>query len=239
MGRAEFGTAKYQAKQLKASGLQKLKYYCQLCQKQCRDANGFKNHLQSPSHLGRISSIKDEGKGSSVVEDFSSRFEKEFLRLLRINHGTKRINANKFYQEYILNDKNHVHMNATKWQTLTSFIKYLGRLGKLQVDVPQGTDDEFNLEIRLFDTANDNQIKEKEKLKRTDEESTLKFIQNQVLKGKEMQLQNNQDAAENLLPFNEVKQKPLPTSKVLVVLKGLAPQRKKTLAAFTVDSDED
>ncbi len=29
---------------IKAKGLQKLRWYCQLCQKQCRDENGFKCH---------------------------------------------------------------------------------------------------------------------------------------------------------------------------------------------------
>jgi hypothetical protein len=33
---------------IKAKGLQKLRWYCQLCQKQCRDENGFKCHQVSP-----------------------------------------------------------------------------------------------------------------------------------------------------------------------------------------------
>jgi hypothetical protein len=32
------------ANRIKAKGLQKLRWYCQLCQKQCRDENGFKCH---------------------------------------------------------------------------------------------------------------------------------------------------------------------------------------------------
>ena len=32
------------------------------------------------------------------------------------------------YNEYI-NDRTHVHMNSTKWLTLTDFVKYLGRIG--------------------------------------------------------------------------------------------------------------
>ena len=30
------------ANRIKARGLQKLRWYCQMCQKQCRDENGFK-----------------------------------------------------------------------------------------------------------------------------------------------------------------------------------------------------
>ena len=33
------GTPKYLAKKVKSKGLQRLRWYCQVCQKQCRDAN--------------------------------------------------------------------------------------------------------------------------------------------------------------------------------------------------------
>ena len=38
------------ANRIKAKGLQKLRWYCQMCGKQCRDENGFKCHLSSDSH---------------------------------------------------------------------------------------------------------------------------------------------------------------------------------------------
>jgi len=47
--------------------------------------------------------------------------------------GTRRIKANTVYQEYI-SDRNHLHMNSTKWQTLTEFCKYLGRAGICEVE---------------------------------------------------------------------------------------------------------
>jgi hypothetical protein len=37
------------------------------------------------------------------------------------------------YQEYIA-DKGHLHMNATRWVTLTEFAKHLGRTGVARVD---------------------------------------------------------------------------------------------------------
>lgn len=43
-GRAEKWTPKWLDNKMKAKGLQKLKWYCQMCQKQCRDENGFKCH---------------------------------------------------------------------------------------------------------------------------------------------------------------------------------------------------
>ena len=41
--------------------------------------------------------------------------------------------ANQVYQEYIA-DKSHLHMNATRWVTLTEFVKHLGRSGIARVD---------------------------------------------------------------------------------------------------------
>lgn len=242
MGKADFGSAKFQAKQLKASGLQRLRYYCQLCQKQCRDANGFKNHLLSPSHTGRISNLSKDGKAASVVGGYLAQFERDFMRLLRINHGTKKINANKFYQEYILNDRDHVHMNATKWLSLTSFVRHLGRLGKLRVEIPD-EDDEFNLVIRLPDTT----APAKKEKREADEERSMKFLQHQIDRGRELEeqqalrhdvtkshLQDSQDAnASNV----DIESKPNGSMKFS--LKGLSARKPTVALAFADDSDSD
>ena len=55
------------------------------------------------------------------------------MYVLSHNHGTKRVQANKVYKEYI-GDKQHVHMNSTGWTSLTGFIKYLGKEGKIVCD---------------------------------------------------------------------------------------------------------
>jgi DNA/RNA-binding protein KIN17 len=41
--------------------------------------------------------------------------------------------ASVVYNEYIA-DKLHIHMNATQWTTLGTFVQYLGRTGKCTVD---------------------------------------------------------------------------------------------------------
>ena len=43
--RAEAGTPKWLANKMNSKGLQKLHWYCQMCQKQCWDQNGFKCHI--------------------------------------------------------------------------------------------------------------------------------------------------------------------------------------------------
>ena len=45
--KAEAGTPKWLANKMKSKGLQKLRWYCQMCEKQCRDENGFKCHTMS------------------------------------------------------------------------------------------------------------------------------------------------------------------------------------------------
>jgi len=55
-------------------------------------------------------------------------FKDGYLELLRRQFGKRRVKGNQVYQDYI-NDKHHVHMNSTQWETLTDFIKWLGREG--------------------------------------------------------------------------------------------------------------
>ncbi|KZT65850.1 hypothetical protein DAEQUDRAFT_768561 [Daedalea quercina L-15889] len=131
MPRAEVGTPKYLANKMKAKGLQRLRWYCQVCEKQCRDENGFKCHAQSESHLRQML-VVGENAGRHIA-DFSSQFQHDFVQLLSRRFGTKRVKANTVYQEFI-QDKQHLHMNATRWVTLTEFVKHLGRTGVARVD---------------------------------------------------------------------------------------------------------
>ncbi len=49
-GKHDFLTPKAIANRIKSKGLQRLRWFCQVCQKQCRDENGFKCHTSSESH---------------------------------------------------------------------------------------------------------------------------------------------------------------------------------------------
>merc|ERR1711879_610310 len=60
-------------------------------------------------------------------------FETNFLEQMKISHPHSRILANEFYQT-LIRDKHHIHMNSTKWLTLTDFVKHLGRSGKCMVE---------------------------------------------------------------------------------------------------------
>lgn len=131
MGKAEKGTPKDLANRMKAKGLQKLRWYCQMCQKQCRDENGFKCHTMSESHQRQLLLFADNP--DRFLDSFSEEFLEGYVSLLKRRFGTKRVHANNVYQEYI-QDRDHVHMNATQWETLTDFVKWLGREGHCVVD---------------------------------------------------------------------------------------------------------
>ncbi|TYZ64969.1 hypothetical protein PybrP1_005761 [[Pythium] brassicae (nom. inval.)] len=131
MGKGDFLTPKAIATRMKAKGLQKLRWFCQVCQKQCRDENGFKCHTTSESHQRQMLIVANDP--DKFISDYSEMFETAFLENLRRRHGTKRLRATVVYNEYIA-DKLHVHMNSTQWTTLGSFVQYLGRTGKCTVD---------------------------------------------------------------------------------------------------------
>mmetsp|Transcript_27472 Transcript_27472/g.42085 ORF Transcript_27472/g.42085 Transcript_27472/m.42085 type:complete len:453 (+) Transcript_27472:151-1509(+) len=131
MPKAEKGTPKDIANRMKSKGLQKLKFYCQMCSKQCRDENGFKCHLTSESHMRSMKLFCSNSSG--MLDSFSAEFETTYLDTLYRRHRTKKCNANNIYQEMI-QDKHHMHMNATKWTTLSDFVQYLGKNGKCVVE---------------------------------------------------------------------------------------------------------
>ncbi|CAL1387327.1 unnamed protein product [Linum trigynum] len=183
MPKNDFLTPKAIANRIKAKGLQKLRWYCQMCQKQCRDENGFKCHCMSESHQRQMQIFGQNPH--RVVEGYSEEFENGFLDLMRRSHRFSRIAATVVYNEYI-HDRHHVHMNSTEWATLTEFVKYLGRTGKCKVDeTPKGW---F---ITYIDRDSETMFKEKMKNKRVradmvDEERQEREIQKQIEKAEQL-----------------------------------------------------
>lgn len=130
MSKHGFLTPKAIANRIKAKGLQKLRWYCQMCEKQCRDENGFKCHISSESHQRQMLLFADNPH--RYMDRFSHEFESNFMDILR-RKGEQRVKANNIYQELIA-DKQHVHMNATKWSSLTGFCYYLQKTGRATVE---------------------------------------------------------------------------------------------------------
>ncbi|XP_042869926.1 DNA/RNA-binding protein KIN17-like [Penaeus japonicus] len=181
MGKAEKGTPKDLANKMKAKGLQKLRWYCQMCQKQCRDENGFKCHTMSESHQRQLLLFAEDP--DKYLDSFSEEFLEGYESLLKRRFGTKRVHANNVYQEYI-QDRDHVHMNATKWETLTDFVKWLGREGRCLVD-----ETEKGWYVAYIDRdpetiRRQKQMEKREKFEKDEEERMQEFINRQIELGK-------------------------------------------------------
>lgn len=139
-------------------------------------------HSQSEGHVRQMLLIGEDPK--KYINDYSSQFQRDFLQLLRTSHGEKQVHINRFYQEYIA-DKNHIHMNATKWPSLTLFAQWLGREGICRVE-----ETEEGVHIAWIDNSPEalrrqDAIRKKERQDKGDEEREQTLIREQVRKAKQ------------------------------------------------------
>lgn len=182
MPKAEVGSTKYIANKMKAKGLQRLRWYCQICEKQCRDENGFKQHTQSEGHVRAMLQVGEDPK--KYINQYSNQFQRDFLQLLKTSHGEKKVHLNNFYQEYI-HDKEHIHMNSTKWPSLTEFAKHLGREGICRVE-----EGDRGLEVQFIDDSPEavrrrEDVKRKEKQMKGDEDMEARMLERQIKQARE------------------------------------------------------
>uniref|UniRef100_A0A8C0BLC7 Kin17 DNA and RNA binding protein n=1 Tax=Buteo japonicus TaxID=224669 RepID=A0A8C0BLC7_9AVES len=144
--------------------------------------NGFKCHCMSESHQRQLLLASENPQ--QFMDYFSEEFRNDFLELLRRRFGTKRVHNNIVYNEYI-SHREHIHMNATQWETLTDFTKWLGREGLCKVDeTPKG----WYIQYIDRDPETIRRQQEQERKKKQDlddEEKTAKFIEQQVRRGLE------------------------------------------------------
>ena len=195
MPRAEKGTPKAIANQQKSKGLQRLRWYCQVCEKQCRDENGFKCHVQSEAHVRQMLIVGENP--ARHVANYSRQFMGDFLQLLRTTHGEKRVHANHFYASQVIANKNHVHMNATRWRNLTEFITFLGIQGICRVE-----NTEKGWFISWIDSSPEALKKKdatlkRERLEKGEADREDRLIQEQIERAKQEAIEKQLDAAED------------------------------------------
>lgn len=213
MPRAEVGSTKHISNQMKQKGLTRLRWYCQTCEKACRDENGFKCHVMSESHVRNIQAFGDDAR--KVIQQNSNQFLSDFIKLLRTSHGEKKVDANHFYQEYI-RDRHHMHQNATKWASLTEFIKYLGREGICRVE---GKEEDCGRDGRGFMISwidnspealrRQDALRRKERQDKGDEERELQAINQQIRRAKQdgLQEKDEEDQEADSETATEIKRK--------------------------------
>ncbi|KAI4789201.1 zinc finger protein RTS2 [Aureobasidium sp. EXF-8845] len=205
MPKAEVGSTKWLSNNMKSKGLQRLRWYCQVCQRQMRDENGFKQHTLSEGHVRAMLLVGEDPK--KYIAQYSETFKKDFLTLLRTAHGEKKVYANHFYQEYI-HDKEHIHMNSTKWPSLTEFVKYLGREGICRVE-----EGDRGLEIAWVDDSPEalrrrEMVRKKEAMEKGDEERETRMLEAQIKRAQEKKrLQEDDDRLNHKDQDEDVKPK--------------------------------
>lgn len=126
-----------------------------------------------------------------IINEYSNQFQSDFVKLLRTGHGEKKVNVNRFYNEYIAN-KEHVHMNATKWPSLTEFAKFLGREGICRVEEDEKDDGRGGaggLTISWIDNSPEalrrqDALRKRERQDKGDEEREQKMIRAQIRRAK-------------------------------------------------------
>lgn len=151
-----------------------------MCQKQCRDENGFKMHTSSESHHRQLLLVAENP--NKFVDSFSKEFHDAFMDLLSRRYGTKRVKCNVVYQEYI-SDKNHLHMNSTRWTSLTQYVQWLGRNGFCTVDETEKGWFIQYIDRRPETIARQNKIKDMDKANMIEAEMEEKRIARMIERG--------------------------------------------------------
>ena len=115
------------------------------------------------------------------MEKHSEEFHSEFMGLFSTRYRDKKVDANRVYQEVIANPE-HVHLNSTKWMTLTGYVKHLGQSGLAKVE-----ETETGFDILYIDRSQATMDKlehhrKRALIERTEEERERKALQEQVEK---------------------------------------------------------
>jgi DNA/RNA-binding protein KIN17 len=165
-----------------------------------RDENGFKCHVASESHVRNMMVIGEDPR--KAINEYSNQFLSDFVKLLRTGHGEKKINVNHFYQEYISN-KEHIHMNSTRWASLTEFAKHLGREGICRVEEEEADENGRGggLMISWIDNSPDalrrqDALRKKDRQDKGDEEREWRGIKEQIARAKKDGLEEGEEQME-------------------------------------------
>ena len=137
------------------------------------------------------------------IANFSRQFMGDFLQLLRSTHGEKRVHANHFYASQYIVNKSHVHMNSTRWKTLTEFITFLGHEGICRVE-----NTEKGWYISWIDTSpeamkrRDANMK-RERLEKGEADREERLIQEQIERARQEAMEKQLEPAEASLAKEE------------------------------------
>ena len=122
----EMTESKRISKQMKYGGLGKLKWFCDVCKFQARSAEAFRAHTQSEHHKLMMSQFRPDQH--SIIRQNSEEFKNQFLNLLKRKYPNQEVLANNVYVQ-VISDKNHQHMNSTRWESVRGFCTEMAERG--------------------------------------------------------------------------------------------------------------
>lgn len=230
-------TPKEIAKRIKAKGLNKLRFYCQVCEKSCRDANGYKCHLTTEGHQRAIMVFANNHK--SMTEDFSNEFHKSYLDVLRRRGSTPQL-ANRLYQE-VIGDRHHTHMNSTKWGSLTAYLMWLREQKLAEVE-----ETERGLFVTYIDhdpeTAKRNE--ERMRIERAEQRDAMRFDRQLAQRVAALSANAADEAPKELKAFDRAEHAEaigfvIPTKRTEVAATAIDSSKRKLTAAFGDDNDDE
>ena len=100
----------------------RLKNFCEICRKQCKDENGFHCHLNSAHHQRKVREFATNPQ--EHIDKYSQELETRIVQMLKVKYPGEAKDAEEIYEEYA-EDKYHVKFNHTYWKNLEEFIEYL------------------------------------------------------------------------------------------------------------------
>jgi DNA/RNA-binding protein KIN17 len=141
---------------------------------------------------------------SKFLSEYSVQFKDDFMRLMSHRHSSKFVNANHVYNEYI-QDKQHVHMNATRWSSLAGFVQTMAREGLLEA---QETEAGWMIKWvdRRPETMKQKQAEmRRERIEEDDEQRHAKLLMEQVEKATSISEAVSKEPARELIRDPEEK----------------------------------
>lgn len=150
-----------------------------------------------------------------TIDNYSNEFLREFVNLLKTSHGEKKVHLNHFYQEVIAN-RHHIHMNSTKWTSLTQFAGHLSREGICRLE-----ETEKGLFISWIDNSPETlrrreAVMKKERQDKGDEEREQKQILEQVERARKAELAKTERSAATKSDEDDKQQEEEDASKMLL-----------------------
>jgi DNA/RNA-binding protein KIN17 len=118
------------------------------------------------------------------MDEFSAGFHKMYINTLKRRFGTKRVHSNIVYQEYI-NDREHVHMNSTRWLTLTDYVQWIGKIGVCVVDETEKGWFVTYIDRDPETVRRQEEADKKKKLDLDDQQRQQMYLERQIEKAKE------------------------------------------------------